>query len=143
MSIQSEINRIKNEVDSQSDIISQITRALDGKTAGNGSGGSASIETCTIEVTLVDVMELYYYSYTCLSDDGTIAVRYVSELDGTSSLRIDNVVCGSYFRIEWNGFSMSMICSDGVQALGGDLYDFAAPSTSGTYSIELYGLYNP
>lgn len=41
--IQTQINRIKNEVDEQEDLINQITTALEGKAAGGGSSGGGEI----------------------------------------------------------------------------------------------------
>ena len=52
MSVYSAITRIDNEVSSQSDIISQINTALEGKAAGGGT-----FETWTITLTDGTVIE--------------------------------------------------------------------------------------
>jgi len=48
MSIQSEINRIRNEANTQTGLIAQIAAALEGKAAGGGSSGGSAVETCTV-----------------------------------------------------------------------------------------------
>ena len=51
MSVQSQIDRITNEVSAQSDLIEQIASALVGK-AGGGSGGDTSKEDAMLDGTL-------------------------------------------------------------------------------------------
>lgn len=67
MGIQTQIDRIKGEVETQTAqigtnaaLIEQIKAALDGKAAGGGGG--ASVETCTVTISgYPDMAYAYYY----------------------------------------------------------------------------------
>lgn len=63
MSVQSEINRINNEVTGQADLIAQIQTELEGKAAG---GGGASVETFNLTVVNNTALEISVYRTECL-----------------------------------------------------------------------------
>lgn len=74
MSIQSEIDRISGEVETQEDLIAQIAAALEGKSVP-GSGGA--VETCT--VTLINYQEVCGLYYNTVEDD---AIKAISTNEG-------------------------------------------------------------
>lgn len=101
MSIASQIERIQNEVTTQEDLINQITTALQGKAAGGGSSGGASLDTCTVTIAPFGWDEtgekLCYVSATIVENDNYTAYTQVaSELNSSlGAVTINNVLCGS------------------------------------------------
>ena len=81
MSVYEQINRIKNEVDEQADLIAQIATALEGKVGGSG-GGSIATYTGTVygrRYSLGDLPEPVYFYL-----DATMTLRAVAVPKGES-----------------------------------------------------------
>ena len=131
MSVQNQINRINNEVSEQTELIEQITTALAGKAAGGGSGGSggASVETCTVSVTL----EAGGGSYATgsIKQDNDI-VPYLLNTGGPYTF--ENVVCGSAIVVATHGITIPGARTTGGLELFnkvGGVFIFKAPIESG------------
>lgn len=76
MSIQSEIDRIKGEVNTQASLISQIRTAIQGKT-----GGSGGVETCTVTIinnreTTIDFVYVSENGYVYAYVDGSETISF-------------------------------------------------------------------
>ena len=86
MSVQTEIDRIANEVTTQTDLIGQIAAALEGKAAGGGGGGGGSLETVTITLAAIGPVGcegMVYYT------DGNIQAKSIG-LEGQTASVLKN-----------------------------------------------------
>lgn len=83
------INRIETAVDSQAELLAQLSSILDGK-AGGGSGGS--VETCTVTITLSG-LDITNYCATVFTGDSIVHNTVFTGTSGTFT--IENAVCGS------------------------------------------------
>lgn len=95
------IGDANTEVSTQADLIAQIASALEGKTAGGGSG--ASVETCTVNVkVVVDNSGYTYLGMVCttVSADELVPSCRRDEGDLTgNTYTFNNVLCGSLFSV--------------------------------------------
>lgn len=82
MSVQNQIDRINNEVSSQTDLISQIVTALAGKGSGGGSSG-ASVETCTVTLEVSGQID-DYISVSYGMTNGSLTESYLSSSSSSS-----------------------------------------------------------
>lgn len=100
MSVKSEIARISNEVSTQTGLIAQISAALEGKAAGGG----ASIETCTVTLSIV-FSPLSKEKYVVVYTDGSMNCRCVELADGESvSVAKGTLMMVEYADIPGNGY---------------------------------------
>lgn len=131
MSIQSEISRITNEVDSQSNIISQIKIKLDGK------AGGANVETCNLTVSVENQNNPLIWGIfaTVLTESGVSAnVPFVADYEGmgttpqTAMATCNNIVSGSIATVSVLFLSTTtrqpyeMITSDGLEIVNYDMF---------------------
>lgn len=137
MSIQSEINRINNEVSTQTDLISQIASALEGKTAGGGGGGGSSVETCTVTY-VFDEGVVYLISYTTYVNGQYIPVLSpIQPASNGDDYVMDNVVKNSAITIMCTESWPFM--SSGAELIGvnNDIYCYVFKPTAGVAVIEV------
>ena len=135
---------IDSEITEQTDLISQIKTALEGKASGGGSGsGSTSLETCTVTITNNNARSVYFQACTSYLNNeicttcGTIDNCYLS---AGSSLTIENVLNGSAIVISYTAMIKRYEYSEGVTFLqnpGGTWTISVAPGYS-TATIVLY-----
>lgn len=140
MSVQTQIDRISGEVTSQTDLIAQISTALDGKAAGSGG----SVETCTVAISGYMLNAITTTVYT----DGEISVYdYIdSSAIADELVTIENVICGSaiavlsYFNNSYyeRTISTNVELSSHVDCSQGCIHIFRAPTeanAAGTISF--------
>ena len=96
MSVNNQINRIKNEVDMQTDLITELDMAVDALPEA-GSGGE-TVETCTVTIGSRGIPSMRAYLITYTLEDG---INILSMNQVISDTVIEHVVCNSIiaFRI--------------------------------------------
>ena len=114
MAIQTQIDRINNAVNAQTDLIAQIQTALQGKAAGGGSGGS-SVETCTVTIVHPDGATGNIY-YTTVNDSGKIVGEYIP-LSSTVTIMC---LCGSCVAVRQSMVSVSIV-TENCEPLGDNI----------------------
>ena len=126
MSVKSEIDRIVNEVSTQSDLINQIAVTLQGKTGGGSSGsGGASIETGTFTVT-EDMYEPGITEYVLTSSNLKADSRTLILVGCTTPNGLDSI----FVTFRRNNTSEEFTRYDG------DMNIFVISHTSGVQKIE-------
>lgn len=101
-----------------------------------GSGGGASVETCSVRVSPDTDATVNMIAYTYVEDDGKVTTMYNDYGKGISNedIVLSNVVCGSFIYMLAGGISMS-ISVEGMEALGNDSTSYKAPTTAGATGI--------
>ena len=104
-----------------------------------GSGGGA-VETCTIKIINETVSKGGYVDelgYTYINANGTIDAFYTwGQPNRQSEIILENVICGSYLKIAYMGYSYATANGEnGVADLAGTFYDFKAPQTKNSTGI--------
>lgn len=130
-------------LDAQESKLNALIASLDGKAAGGS--GSASVETCTVEI-VCTAGQLNYAVFTCFENGQFITKSTDTQQDGTlSSKTFENVVCGSGFVVDFYlaggayGYNVT-----GVESVtyyigpGGSYYGTITAKAGNTASIELY-----
>lgn len=127
-----------NAIDSQENLIAQISAALEGKTGGGGSGGAAA-ETCTVTISGSSSGERpYYVSY--MTNEGVPAK--VIKNNSNLSVTLQNVLCGSVVTVSFyssQGNALSESVTNAELMMGRDYkfiaFRITAPS-GGTATIK-------
>lgn len=124
----SDVDAANTEITEQTDLIAQITTALEGKTGSSGSIDS-TIETCTVTFSSTDgastTMSLILY--TTLDSDGNVVGATVKNQDITGST-----------------VSITCVCNTGISVIANNnTIDFinATSVTSATIGNLLFGYY--
>ena len=131
------IEETNTDITSQTDLIAQLTSALQGKSVPSGG---ASVETCTVTVTFTSAYWLAF-SYTAFEDGGiTHVVR--SDLSGGSNETIvmENVVCGAPIVVQTNLTFMGATLPNGVEKPFNTrgVYYFVATVSGANATINIY-----
>lgn len=98
------VNAANNEVAAQTELISQIMTALEGKSVPGGSG--AAVETCSITINGVSGV----IAYTTF-EEGSSHAEFISFESGNT---IDNVVCGTAVSLYEIGPLLTSSATDGT-----------------------------
>lgn len=128
----------KTQLQANNTQLAALIETLQGKAAGGGSGG-ASVETCTVKISLDADARMDEWAYSFLSDDGTISTVYEAPSYGESPtntvFRLEKVICGSYFRVSFNGPSIG-VSLDNVENVDGfsntNTHNMKAPTVGGS-----------
>ena len=135
-----QISEANNEVESQADLIAQITSVLQGKVAGGelpetgGGSGNVGVETCTVKI----IDNLGYGSVTChacVCSDGAVFVQSFKPLPAGETI-INNVICKSTlvcFETSMNG-TLEATNATQIDSFGGyaHVYEINADSAEAT-----------
>lgn len=122
------ITRIETAVDSQSELLAQLSTILDGKAAG-GSGGS--IETCSVTIKCNNG-HITLYSTTVLLGSEIVCQSEYFEPQSKTEIFIENVVCNSAISVSLGNIAaIGHSFDNGITHINGyaDVQILSAPST--------------
>lgn len=126
-------------VDTQADLIEQITQAVNNLPDAGGGGGS--VETCTVTITSSDwrpIQSVYSTHYT--AQDGLHPQK--KEWLGNTVVELQDVMCGSNITLQTTQFYVPAYdMTDGVEPLwnhNGEIFVFSLPQNpTGDIAITL------
>ena len=132
---------IDNEVDTQADLITQITTALEGKAGGGGGESGTSIDTCTVKIineVINNGHRVLLIGYTALDSNGNITNVYDYMVDGNlAEITLENVLCNSFIRLDHEGYVYASVTINNMMEFYPDIspYNFQAPTEKGAIGI--------
>ena len=144
MSINDQINRIKNEVNEQEKLIAELDAAVDALPEADSSGGN--IETCTLNLDFTATSGCELVAYTAYENNVVVGkvIGYIMNMETYETIVLENLVCNSaVFIYGGAGWTNSAIIPTNVSVLGhsNDIAIICAPTTPNTNATIIFNDY--